>query len=206
MAFPPDTVRMAAEPVFSADWSGSRDYWQAMFDDLGLTGQPGLRFLEIGCFEGRATLWALDHVLTDPSSSVTVIDTFAGNPEFTGLRLDGDSRARFEANLAHHIDAGKVEILQGDSQTVLRGLPAEERFDFIYIDGSHRAPDVLTDAVLAWPLIRRGGVMAFDDYEWGLQAPETERPRIAIDAFVSAFAADLTVRYRGYQIAVEKPR
>jgi hypothetical protein len=39
-------------------------------------------------------------------------------------------------------------------------------FDFIYIDGSHLRGDVLTDAVLSWQLLGRGGVMVLDDYEW----------------------------------------
>ena len=34
------------------------------------------------------------------------------------------------------------------------------------MDGSHHARDVLQDAVLAWGLLRPGGYMIFDDYEW----------------------------------------
>ena len=40
----------------------------------------------------------------------------------------------------------------------------KESFDFIYIDPSHQAPDILTDAVLAFKLLRLSGVMVFDDY------------------------------------------
>jgi hypothetical protein len=39
-------------------------------------------------------------------------------------------------------------------------------FDFIYIDGSHMRVDVLLDAVLAWQLLKPGGFMVLDDYEW----------------------------------------
>ncbi|GAB1658086.1 hypothetical protein Mh1955_12220 [Mannheimia haemolytica] len=39
-------------------------------------------------------------------------------------------------------------------------------FDYIYIDGSHEAPDVLFDALLAHRLVRKGGVISFDDYLW----------------------------------------
>ena len=39
-------------------------------------------------------------------------------------------------------------------------------FDFIYIDGSHIAKDVLTDACMAWPLLMPKGLMVFDDYMW----------------------------------------
>lgn len=32
----------------------------------------------------------------------------------------------------------------------------------VYIDGSHAAKDVIADAVLAWALLRPGGVLIFD--------------------------------------------
>ena len=36
--------------------------------------------------------------------------------------------------------------------------------DLIYIDGSHLAKDVLSDAILSWKLLKPSGVMIFDDY------------------------------------------
>ena len=32
----------------------------------------------------------------------------------------------------------------------------------VYIDGSHRPEDVLTDAVMAWKLLKEGGIMILD--------------------------------------------
>jgi hypothetical protein len=189
-------------PTFSANWSGARDYWAAMFQDLGWVGLPGLRFLEVGCFEGRCSLWMLENVLTDPTAALVAVDTFLGSPEFPSMGINGDSRARFDSNVEIPIKAGKVTVIQGKSQQVLRDLPAAELFEFVYIDGSHSAPDILTDAVLAWPLLRVGGVLAFDDYEWGTEKPD--RPALAIDAFLACFADQLRIRERGYQVAVEK--
>lgn len=36
----------------------------------------------------------------------------------------------------------------------------------MYIDGSHAAKDVIADAVLAWALLRPGGVLIFDGERW----------------------------------------
>lgn len=52
------------------------------------------------------------------------------------------------------------------SQDWLCQLPVNA-FDFYYVDGSHVAPDVMADAVLGWRLLKPGGIMVFDDYEWG---------------------------------------
>jgi hypothetical protein len=62
-------------------------------------------------------------------------------------------------------------------------------FDFIYVDGSHQAPDVLADAFLSFRLLRENGVIAFDDYLWQEALPDgidsIRCPKLAIDAFTN---------------------
>jgi predicted O-methyltransferase YrrM len=86
------------------------------------------------------------------------------------------------------------------SRDALAGLIAcgqMESFDLIYIDGSHEATDVLTDAILAFPLLRIGGTLIFDDYIWSDQIPErrepSRMPKPAIDAFVNVFHRKLEI-------------
>jgi predicted O-methyltransferase YrrM len=171
-----------------------------MFADLGLAGKPNLRFLEIGCFEGMTTVWLLENILTHPSSTITVVDTFRGSPEFEAIGVDGESRIRFEANVAPWRE--KVVVEEGRSADALRRL--DGTFDFVYVDGSHAAFDVLTDATLTWPLLRRGAMMVFDDYNWGEGLPGCDRPRQAIDGFCHALTGLAEVRYADLQLVVEK--
>jgi len=67
-----------------------------------------------------------------------------------------DSRIAFRPNVIKY---------KMDSKEFLRSIE-EPTFDFIYIDGDHTAEGVLQDAVLAWRLLKAGGIMAFDDYLW----------------------------------------
>jgi len=85
----------------------------------------------------------------------------------------------------------------------------ENYFDFIYIDGSHQAPDVLCDAVLAFKLLKTGGTMAFDDYLWTNElttAPEILKcPKPAIDAFVNInFQKIRILKMPLYQLYLQK--
>ena len=72
-----------------------------------------------------------------------------------------------------------------------------EYFDLIYIDGSHQAPDVLSDAVQGVNLLKIEGVMIFDDYLWqerltgGVDLVRCPKP--AIDAFVNIFCRKVRV-------------
>ena len=77
-------------------------------------------------------------------------------------------------------------------------------YDFIYIDASHTAPDVLTDACMAWPLLKKDGVMVFDDYLWGDPKNILHRPKLAVDAFTNIFAEQLLPVHFGYQAVVRK--
>jgi predicted O-methyltransferase YrrM len=166
-------------PTFTTDWSASIVHWPDMLADLA--GKSDLRFLEIGCFEGRTTLWLLDHVLTDPSSRVYVIDPF--NARYT-------QRDVFDRNLAAHLKTRQAVVLEGRSGDVLRHRrPSFGPLDFVYVDGSHDAADVLADAVLVWPLVKPGGLVCFDDYV-DLACPEEwQRPEIAVDAFVRCYGS-----------------
>ena len=81
----------------------------------------------------------------------------------------------------------------------------ESEFDFIYIDGDHTAPAVLTDACMAWPLLKKGGIMLFDDYHWNPNNyNEYQTPKRGVDAFSHVFGNQFKVVYDGYQIAVQK--
>lgn len=165
-------------PTFSTDWSDSITHWPELFLELGLIGKPDLRFLEVGCFEGRTTLWLLEHVLTHPSSSIFVIDPFTAGDE---------QRQRFDGNIASHII--RVGVQRGPSEEVLRRMdfPA---LDFAYIDGSHAARDVLADAVHVWPILKPGAAVVFDDYYWP-EMDKLDAPGIAVDAFVSCYEREI---------------
>ncbi|CAG8741307.1 12921_t:CDS:1, partial [Dentiscutata heterogama] len=78
------------------------------------------------------------------------------------------------------------------------------KFDFIYIDGSHVASNVLADAILAWNLLKDGGIMIFDDYEWDRYKEEYNNPKIAIDAFIKCYNPQIEIIHKGYQITIKK--
>jgi len=129
-----------------------------------------------------------------------VIDTFSGGVEHQQMDLKG-LREVFEHNVGTVSSQAGLEILQGDSLNKLGALVSEGRddpgYDFISIDASHQAVDVLGDCVLAFRLLRRGGVMALDDYLWSSERPGLEdplnSPKIAIDAFTNIFRRRLRI-------------
>lgn len=177
---------------YTQDWSRTRPHWDELFRGMGMAGQPDLCFLEIGCYEGLATMWLLQHVLTHSTSRMHVVDTFLGSEEFEPMGIFPDSYERFTKNISAY--AHRVEVHVGRSEDKLREFRPVETFDFIYIDGSHKAKDVLTDAVLCWPLLKKGRPMVFDDLRWappGHTYTAQDVPSTGIQAFLSAFASEI---------------
>lgn len=175
---------------FKADWfTHNVPIWRTALAPFA--GKPGLRYLEVGIYEGRSCLWMLENILTAEDARVTGVDIF-----------DGPIRKRFEDNLAKSGANSKVDLIIGASQVELRKLPIQS-FDIIYIDGSHAPPDVLEDAVLASRLIKPGGVLIFDDYEWP-RVPVEEGPKLAIDMFYQLYGNQFTTLHKGYQVLLQK--
>ena len=83
-------------------------------------------------------------------------------------------------------------------------------FDVLYVDGSHQAPDVLSDAVMGFHLVRAGGLMIFDDYIWSMEELGKQdllnMPKSAVDAFVNVFTRKAIVVRNApvYQLYVTK--
>jgi predicted O-methyltransferase YrrM len=164
-------------------------------------------FLEIGSFEGRSAVWTIENMMED-GGEIVCIDTWEGGSEHVNGEMDG-AELRFHQNITlvrSKFPNRAVVSLRGTSVEGLAGLLAHKKqFDFIYIDGSHLAKDVLTDACMAWPLLKSKGFMVFDDYLWKPQGfTLLQRPKVAIDAFVNMFEDELNIAYSGYQLIVRK--
>ena len=170
--------------------------------------RPNLHFLEVGSFEGLSACWLLNNVLTSDSNKLTCIDTFdfAGQGSYYLRGLGSETMTieeLFDYNIKLTGSAHKVRKIVGQSRDVLRTLSPSE-YDYIYIDGSHLAADVLEDAVLSWPLLKKGGVLTFDDYQWEGDPNPLNCPRIAIDAFLIVFKTRYKLIHKSYQVSVEK--
>ena len=197
---------MGSDHEFTQDWfSRHIPAWDHILEALKPT-----RILEIGSFEGRSACYLIEKCpsLVASPVSITCIDTWEGGIEHQAggfveaVMTDVERRFDHNTRLALGRTAGPVSLRKEKqlSRDALAGLIASgqmESFDLIYIDGSHEATDVLTDAILAFPLLRIGGTLIFDDYIWSDQTPErrepSRMPKPAIDAFVNVFHRKLEI-------------
>jgi predicted O-methyltransferase YrrM len=184
--------RLAKGPdlSFTEDWvTGVSGHWQTLLAEY--RDRPGLKMLEIGSYEGASALWFLEHVLTDATATLVCVDTFFS------------SEPRFDHNMKLSGLAGKVAKLKGLSEELVPQLPLES-FDLIYVDGGHKAINVLMDAVLAWRRLKPGGIIIFDDYLWHVEKPAHERPQMALDLFCDLVRDEFDLLLHEYQLILRK--
>jgi predicted O-methyltransferase YrrM len=192
--------------TFTTDWfSYAINNFTAIKKKLGTVNS----ILEIGVFQGRSTCWQLENMLSN-MGSITCIDPFIESDDSAlslGLLPEQSEREKlFRANVAEVIKPTQtVEVMVGRSYTELAKLINEKKqFDFIYCDGNHASYAVLADACMCFGLLRKGGIMLFDDYLWDHEADHMNRPKMSIDAFVNMFSKHVTPIMINYQLAVIK--
>lgn len=173
---------------FTSDWfSGAIDGIQRTLRDY--CPHRVSNVLEIGSWEGRSACWFLDAF---PEARITCVDTFAGSAEHVGLDVGG-IKQRFLKNTASFGD--RVTIREGESSKMLYGLDPES-FDVIYVDASHTEQDTLIDLVLAFGLLKKGGILLVDDYS----QPAFPGVRAAVDKFALVFSDRIRSVLCEYQV------
>lgn len=176
-----------------------------------LVSKNNIKVLEIGVFKGDATLWILNNLFTDKKSQFYAIDVFQNSEqnkdEYGNINFK-DIKKIFKSNIKKTEKAKQVKLIEKYSYIALSELisqPKElESFDFIFIDASHDAIDVITDGCLAWKLLKPEGILIFDDYRWQRFQQDFFRPKIAIDSFIKIFKSELYVLHIKRQAILKK--
>lgn len=150
-----------------------------LIQDAGL---PNLKYLQLGAFTGDASVWLMENILTDPSSHLFDVDTWQGSDEIDHKSMDFDDVYSVYKEKVKDLAITSVAMRTDDYLIRVREVFTES-FDFIYIDADHTTVGVLLDAELSWPLLKSGGIMAFDDLTWGADLPPSQSPKAGILLF-----------------------
>lgn len=140
-------------------------------------------------------------VLIDPWAHIeddSHAEAFVGRTGKTKMdRIFDGVVKKFETEIA----AGQVALIRDFSVPALVQF-TDQSISFAYVDGDHSYEGVSADLAALFPKMKRGGIMAFDDYHrrgwWG------DGVIRAINEFLGAHPRDLRIRaVVGAQIAIE---
>lgn len=160
-------------------------------------------WLEIGSFEGLSTNYFLDHILKNEKSTITCIDPWIKYSESTVTNIKSFDKFYVDDlydKFLHNIEYNKhrVHVKRGLSKDILPTLT--NKYDFILIDGDHSEQAVWLDATMSFKLLKKNGIMIFDDYKWraggeysknGPFGPKS--PKNAVDKFLQDYKDKIEV-------------
>ena len=166
-----------------------------------LVDKPDAVGLEIGTFKGESAEFMCENIFTGEGANYFCVDPFTGSVEHQGVvdcsTLEKEARARLAPFKA-------AKIIKGYSQDVLTNWKGPT-LDAAYIDGGHTSMEALRDGVLAFELLKIGGILFFDDYEWTVYPRPQDCPKLGVDSFLAAYADFIEILpYRGWQVAVRR--
>jgi len=151
---------------------------------IPLAGQENLTFLQLGAYTGDASLWMLDNVLTGKDCTLVDVDTWQGSDEEVHHKMDfSDVERVYDEKITNRAFKQKMNTLDYLGHCTLT-------FDFIYVDADHTAASALLDGELGWRFLKSGGILAFDDYEWGAHLPAHLAPKLGIQLFIHRHQAE----------------
>jgi glycosyltransferase involved in cell wall biosynthesis len=194
------------------------------FVDFNKKAEP--QFLEVGVFAGTSLVEIMRRI---PGCQGTAIDRWDNYEEVSNLKnksilehpeikksLENLEKMKerkiedvFHRNVAAAGLQNRVKTIKGDSHAVLLDLVQKKtKFDFIYVDGSHRCLDVSIDLFCSWAMLEPGGIMAIDDYLYTLEddfnVNQLEYPFHGVNHFLEKYKKELIILEKGYRVFVKK--
>lgn len=174
-----------------------------------LAGQNYLRFLQLGVYTGDASAWMLENIFTGKGCSLTDVDTWQGSNELAheSINFNEVYDIYLEKVSKYYKQVHVQRCTTTDHLLAQYGCdrPLGEYFDFIYIDADHTTVGVILDAELSWPLLKSGGIMAFDDYTWGHESGDPRlAPMVGIDLFLHRHLGEYELLAKNDQVWIKK--
>ena len=153
--------------------------------------------IEIGCFEGYGTLKLHSLLGTHPESKIICVDPwddcYVKNNEIFA-EIDPLFVGQYDKFIQNTVPIhNKLDIRRGLSTDVLK-LLKHKSIDFAYVDGDHSINQVYMDGCLLFPLMKQGGIILFDDYNW---SHKEEITKIGIDKFINEYNDLIVILFIG---------
>lgn len=179
---------------FSNDWftttlasrgRGTRESTRQLYERTMLPMARQFRtILELGICEGRSAMWIWDNIRPDLWVGVDpwFPDRLRHNPLYATWRQNFWHNVEIAGaeNLTVPEDVGgriTTEFRYATTRCLMAEWPSAEylkypvgvdlpkqQFDLCIVDADHHGAEAMTDMVLCWPLLKRGGIMIIDDY------------------------------------------
>lgn len=175
-------------------FSNNIPHWEKI-----LQSKKKFSYLEIGCFEGRSTVFIGEK---KGVKEIAVVDMFGGDYGIT-------KKVNFKIVYKNFIKNKKIlnkkiKLYKVKSSEFFK--KNKKKFDIIYIDGSHHYKDVKNDFINSLKILLPDGILICDDFLWKNFKDNKLNPINAIIECYTKFKNNLEILYINEQIIFKKKK
>lgn len=163
-----------------------------------------LKILEIGSFEGLSSSFFLFAL---PNSKIYCVDTWLGSDEQNANKNEtSEVLNKVEKNFDYNLNlfGTRLKKFKMNSYDFFAFNKVNDVFDICYVDGSHHSDTVFIDALNCFNVLKKGGLMIFDDYLWKYYNDSSDNPALAINLFLNFKRKKIQVLDVYHQLIIRK--
>ena len=161
------------------------------------------KILEIGSYTGTSLIKLLEMIPNSVGVGMDQWKNYIENGKIVPIEEKQIMRS-FQSNIVNNGFENRVKVLQTEScEGLINMIEHKEKFDIIYVDGSHTLCDSYVDIVLAWKILNKDGIMGINDYLWNTN-DVLNSPFESVTHFLNKYKSEMNVLSKGYRVFVEK--
>lgn len=139
---------------------------------------------EIGTWEGEYARQILKYV---PNLHLYCVDPWKAYSDFHEISNETEMMENAYQKTLETLDGCNVTILRQESKDAVQSIP-DNSLDFVFLDGNHTLPYIISDLYMWTPKVRSGGIISGHDYLVMHYPPADIHVKLAIDAWTEAYS------------------
>lgn len=167
-----------------------------------------IEILEIGTWTGTSLITLVKNI---PNSVGYGVDSWKNYDESTECRIQISANVEelgIEQSFYKNIQKANLEgrifgIKSLSTEALMKFIREGKRFDFVFVDGDHSLLGSYTDIILAWEVVKKGGILGIDDVSFHKEQI-LGSPLQGVLRFVKEKEGEFEILYSGYQLILKK--
>lgn len=145
-------------------WFDNEKLYQIALDSISESGH----FVEVGAWKGKSAFYMME--LIDRSNKdikFDVVDMWVGTEETDNAGYAKDRDTLYQQFINNMMKWNNKYTPLKMSSVEASKQYEDNSLDFVYIDANHSYESVLEDIISWYPKVKKGGILAGDDYNEG---------------------------------------
>lgn len=173
-------------------------------NSLKIKNGENITILEIGTYTGISLINLVKNIPNSIGYGLDRWENYQENKLLTQIQNLGVEKS-FYSNINSEKLSHRIFGIKGTStDKLVEFLKNNQKFDFIYVDGSHLLLDCYFDLIISWNILEIGGILAIDDYLYKKDDNMLDSPYEAVNHFLQLFYGKYKILNINYRVFLEK--